>query len=165
MYRSHESVRWRPRHRWVRLAGWIVWGAGVHTGLLFSNPVKMALGGWYNRCVSLPREHLRLQDWLQWAGAKLLFLVLYVGVPLSHFGLLGGLVVALVSRGLYSLLFMLHSQVSHLQTSCMTGSSDWYTHQVRCTTNHGCDSLWETLLSGGLNYLFPSVNHCHYPYG
>jgi fatty acid desaturase len=168
IYRSHESVRWRPIHRWVRIVGWLVWGIAIHTGMQFLSPVKMALRGFYNRCVALPREHIHRRDWVQWVGAKLLFLVVYAGMPLYHFGIPAGLAVFLLSRGIYSVLFMLHTQVSHLQTSCMTGSSDWYTHQVMTTTNHGCDSWWATFLSGGLNYqiehhLFPSVNHCHYP--
>jgi len=168
LQRSHESIRWRPLHQWGRNVGWLTWSVGVHIGLLFTNPIKMVWTNSYNRCVPLCREYLCPTDWVQWVGTKLLFLGVYVGVPLYHFGPLMGVVVIFVSRGIYSLLFMVHSQVSHLQTSCMVGSTDWYTHQVQTSTNHGCDRWWETFLSGGINYhiehhLFPSVNHCHYP--
>ena len=106
--------------------------------------------------------------WSKCVPVHVAFLVVYVAVPLCHFGLLRGPGVAALSRGIYSLLFMAHSQVSHLQASCMAGSDDWYAHQVMTSTNHGCENRLETFLSGGLNYqiehhLFPGVNHCHHP--
>jgi delta11-fatty-acid desaturase len=167
IYRSHDSIRWHPVHRWAWAMRWFVWSVGTHVGILYVSPLKMLCTGMYNRCVPLHYEHVSHQDRVWWFTSKLLCLALYGGVPLYHFGFPSGLVVFIMSRGLHSLLFMVHSQVSHLQTSCMIGSTDWYTHQVMTTTNHGCDSWIETLLSGGLNHqiehhLFPSVNHCHH---
>jgi fatty acid desaturase len=168
IYRSHESVQWRSLHGWTHVIGTLVWFIAVHAGMIFQSALRMKSSGLYNRCVPLRAEHLTSRDWAQWVLSKAMFLVIYVGVPVYHFGLLRGLGVVGLSRGIFSLLFMVYSQVSHLQTSCMAGSDDWYEHQVLTSANHGCDSRLETFLSGGLNYqiehhLFPGVNHCHHP--
>ena len=51
----------------------------------------------------------------------------------------------------------------------MKNNNDWYKHQIITSSNHGVNSYFHTLFSGGLNYqiehhLFPNINHCHYPY-
>ena len=75
----------------------------------------------------------------------------------------------IIPRTLYSLLFMINTQITHIHRSCMINNKDWYVHQINTSTNHGCDKMFNFIFSGGLNFqiehhLFPSINHCHHPY-
>ena len=75
---------------------------------------------------------------------------------------------------IFSLLFMLNSQVNHLTPDTAHASStNFWRHQVVTAQDFGADgAAWHRLLcyllSGGLNYqvehhLFPTVCHCHHP--
>jgi len=103
-------------------------------------------------------------------------------------------VFAFVPRMVFSAVFMLCSQLSHLHGelmhdggggragdgagggagghpagTCMHSGGDWYRHQVKTSANYCTGSTLVFYFSGGLSHqiehhLFPNVNHCHLPH-
>ena len=69
---------------------------------------------------------------------------------------------------IFSVCFIVNSQITHLHEDSFHRERDWYKHQVITSSNHSIGSTLGYVFSGGLNYqiehhLFPSINHCHYP--
>ena len=79
------------------------------------------------------------------------------------------LIWATVPNAIFSICFMLNSQVNHLTEKCAHASSEnFYKHQIITAQNFGNGSMFCYYFSGGLNYqiehhLFPMINHCHLP--
>mmetsp|Transcript_9677 Transcript_9677/g.17414 ORF Transcript_9677/g.17414 Transcript_9677/m.17414 type:complete len:496 (+) Transcript_9677:109-1596(+) len=72
---------------------------------------------------------------------------------------------------LASLLFMVFTQVSHIQEECQTDETlekeDFFVRQARTSLDYSVDSKLWSILSGGLNmqslhHSMPWVNSCHY---
>jgi fatty acid desaturase len=98
-----------------------------------------------------------------------LFGLFLTALPLFIFEFPKGLIFCIVPKIIFSILFMVSSQITHLQTNCIKFDTDWYKHQVITASNHGMGKWFNFVFSGGLNYqiehhLFPNVNHCHHPY-
>ncbi|CAE8629024.1 unnamed protein product [Polarella glacialis] len=99
-------------------------------------------------------------------------LVFYV-LPLWKFGIVWGSIWAAVPAMLFSVLFMLNTQLAHLNDhthgeNSEKHSSCWYTHQLASTVDIAPHSWAHWLVSGGLNlqvvhHCFPSINHSHLP--
>ena len=92
---------------------------------------------------------------------------MFIVNPFFNFNILNALLVVFYTRSMYSLLFMLHSQITHLHSNCMINDNDWYKHQVITAYNYGVNKPIYYILSGGLNYqiehhLFPGVNQIHH---
>merc|ERR1712038_1775065 len=90
--------------------------------------------------------------------------------PFLSFGITGkAIVFTLLPSFVFSCLFMLNSQINHLNSDCIhASSSNFLKHQIITAQNFGTDSQFCYVLSGGLNYqvehhLYPFVNHCHLP--
>jgi fatty acid desaturase len=104
----------------------------------------------------------------------LYFFILY---PFYHHCLTKALLLAFYTPMMYSLLFMMFSQVSHLNhstTKHFTSNinttnwldNNWTVHQLKTSSNFSTSSTFWTMMSGGLNYqiehhLFPTINHEH----
>lgn len=76
-------------------------------------------------------------------------------------------ILVITTRIIYSLYFMINTQLTHIHTDCMNENECWYTHQVITSANHGIGLKFHTLFSAGLNYqiehhLFPNVNQHYY---
>lgn len=98
---------------------------------------------------------------------RLMFIVIYIMLPFCLFETWKGLIFAFVPRILFSMIFFLITQVTHIHTPCMIDDKNWHKHQIETATNYGCDNLINYIISGGLNYqiehhLFPNVCHCHH---
>lgn len=93
--------------------------------------------------------------------------------PLWQYGLSKGILWAGYPAVVFSLLFMLNTQLAHLND--VTGgegpegrSECWYAHQLATTVDFAPQSTLHWFVSGGLNlqvehHLFPTVDHCHLP--
>jgi len=93
--------------------------------------------------------------------------------PLFKFGFFWGAIRVIVPNVIFSIIFMLNTQLSHLSEH--TGgekeqehSKCWYLHQIHTTVDIAPDSFVSWFTSGGLNlqvvhHCFPTVNHSHLP--
>ena len=127
----------------------------------------------YNKCVPLyPMSMVRKCTHAS-ARLSMIYFVLswpFHLLPASLF--LSKLVFSLAPVILFSLLFMLCTQINHLSHSCIDAplSKSWYIHQLS-TSQSIAPSPWSRfhfLLSGGLclqieHHLFPTINHGHLP--
>jgi len=81
-----------------------------------------------------------------------------------------GLAFVLLPKMIHSVLFMLFSQISHIQMeNFKPGERDWFKLQIQSTTNYGVADWFSFFISGGLSHqiehhVAPSVHHCHYPH-
>ena len=81
---------------------------------------------------------------------------------------------ATVPNIVFSLSFMINSQINHLTEECTSpgntlSETNFWKHQVVTAQNFGVSSSFCGIFSGHLNHqiehhLFPFVNHCHLPY-
>jgi fatty acid desaturase len=99
---------------------------------------------------------------------RTIYIVYYYILPLLLFNFKKALLFIFIPQIIFSFFFMLNSQISHIHTECLKLERDWYKHQIEVSTNHGTNSLFNFIFSGGLNHqiehhLFPNVNHCHLP--
>jgi fatty acid desaturase len=100
---------------------------------------------------------------------RLVYVFVFIIYPFLVFPIFKAVIFAFIPRIIFSLFFMLNSQITHIHTDCMVNEKDWYKHQVITSSNHGMKKWFNFIFSGGLNYqiehhLFPNINHCHHPY-
>jgi len=161
--RVHESVRWKPPHRFQMVTTALVWtvGAAFYLSLV---SLKALSQGALNRSVFMSRRST-FRTFLHVLGRVLTACLLWVW-PWFVFDWPKALVWSVVPILFHSLFFMVATQVNHLTPQNATASSeDYYVHQV--VTSHSFESYYLCyLFVGGLNYqiehhLFPTVNHCH----
>ncbi|CAJ1407384.1 unnamed protein product [Effrenium voratum] len=98
-------------------------------------------------------------------------LVLYV-LPVWRYGL-SGVLWAAYPAAVFSCLFMLNTQLAHLNHSTNGEakdpvSEDWYKHQIAHSVDWSVRSRFHWFMSGGLNlqtvhHCFPTVDHSHLP--
>jgi fatty acid desaturase len=106
--------------------------------------------------------------WLHFID-RAVYVLFYFILPMYIIGInVKAFIFILSHQMIFSSLFMINTQITHLHSHTMKISTDWYKHQVETSTNHSIGNQWAFLFSGGLNYqiehhLFPTVNHCHYP--
>lgn len=94
-------------------------------------------------------------------------------LPFLKFGWFWGAIWVIVPAAIFSLLFMLHTQLSHLNESTEGEAEEerskcWYAHQIHTTVDIAPESRIAWFLSGGLNlqithHLFPTIDHSHLP--
>jgi fatty acid desaturase len=131
-------------------------------------------------------------DWVEFSISYLYrFTMLYFFIiyPYYHHDLFKAVFFSFYTPMMYSLLFMIFSQVSHLnhqstqfleqknkdlkeiETKDVKDNvgwidNSWTKHQIKTSSNYSIDSTFWTIMSGGLNYqiehhLFPTINHEH----
>lgn len=98
--------------------------------------------------------------------------ILYV-LPVWRFGFPYGLLWAAYPAAVFSFLFMLNTQLAHLNDATdgeteKRMSHDWYKHQIAHSVDWAVRSRLHWFLSGGLNlqsvhHCFPTVDHSHLP--
>eukprot|EP00434_Breviolum_minutum_P002758 symbB.v1.2.002426.t1/scaffold129.1/size311234/15 len=98
--------------------------------------------------------------------------ILYV-LPVWRYGFPYGLLWAAYPAAVFSFLFMLNTQMAHLNDSTSGESEtpiseDWYKHQLAHSVDWAVRSRFHWFLSGGLNlqsvhHCFPTVDHSHLP--
>lgn len=106
------------------------------------------------------RHHL-----LRFAG-----LVLTIGAPLLYLQSLKGLLFSILMWCSLSFLFMMFTQVSHLDIACTSArDDDFWLHTLATTVDYECNSVLWNYITAGLNgqtihHFFPTVHPCHYRY-
>ena len=169
LMREHSSIRWRKSHSTQHFVSHVtfVWGIAVGLGLNILNDLRANMKLSYNNVVplsKLSRERMIIHLLGRVAYVYFVFIWPFVYLPLWK-----ALIFATVPITLFSLLFMLNSQVNHLTEECINASDEnFLKHQVVTSQNFGRESSFCFLFSGGLNFqiehhLYPFVNHCHLP--
>lgn len=109
------------------------------------------------------RRMLALAPWL----VSLAFVL----VPFVRFGVARGVLLTLPPYALTSVVFMIVTQISHVQEPCQNPSHldepDFFKRQVLTSLDYAVDSHVWRFLTGGLNvqsihHVLPSVSSCHY---
>lgn len=179
LWRFSEDVRWRPSHGWQVWSTLFLWTLSVPT-LLLLKPLAMLRSKTLNRAVPLMQlSFARIA--LHLLGRLLVLFSLYVW-PYLVFPAAKATLFAVVPISIYSLLFMICSQVNHhseemsaagalASSGAASGGSstppvNWYRHQTSTSHTIAPDSSLAFWGSGGLNlqiehHLFPCVNHWH----
>ncbi len=126
---------------------------------------------------SVPLKKLKLKDHFTFWGFKVLYVVLYMALPIYFCGfgpwLIGYLVYGSVGGFVLSIVFQLAHTVeetSFPQVVVATNKieDEWAVHQLKTTANFATKNKFITWCVGGLNFqiehhLFPKVSHIHYP--
>jgi linoleoyl-CoA desaturase len=172
--RLHEGQPIRRYHRfqhiyWVILYGisYLVWVFYEDFQKYFSGKVSSN----NERKLLATKEHL-----IFWA-TKLLFVIVYMVIPILMVGwwqwLIGFFIITFTCGLFISIVFQLAHVIEGTQfhSPGVTDKNDkqeWAMHQINSTANFGTSSKFLHWLLGGLNFqiehhLFPKVSHIHYP--
>jgi len=169
LMREHKSIRWRSTHsnqaHFLRIL--LVWSIASGIGLNILSDMRSVVKLTYNNAVPcMQRSRLNLAAHL--FGRLFYICVAYVW-PFFVFPMWKALIWSFVPNAIFSMCFMLNSQINHMVGPCIDASSkNFYKHQIVTAQNFGNDSRLCYYFSGGLNYqiehhLFPTINHCHLP--
>lgn len=135
-------------------------GNTAHEKAFFRVAAVMHRSGFFEK---RSRRLLSLAPWF----ASLAFVV----VPYVRFGVARGVLLTLLPYALTSIIFMIVTQISHVQEPCQDPSNledpDFFKRQVRTSLDYAVDSDVWRFLTGGLNlqsihHVLPSVSSCHY---
>ena len=122
-------------------------------------------------------KKMKLSDHLIFWSFKVLFMFLFVALPIFTVGfiswMVGFLVFTLVAGFILSIVFQLAHTVEHTHfpvPATDTGKleDEWAIHQLKTTANFAPRNKFISWMVGGLNYqiehhLFPKISHIHYP--
>jgi fatty acid desaturase len=143
----------------------VIWAVGIPLGLILRGSLDVIKGKSYNKVVKLSESEQMDRRSLY---PRLFFLALTLCAPMAYHGLtLKGLVFSVIPYLLYSICFMICSQINHLTPETDEQfSKNFYEHQILTGHNVAINNYFVYLFTGGLNmqiehHLFPSVNHCH----
>lgn len=122
-------------------------------------------------------KKMAISDHIVFWSFKVLFLAVFVAMPIYFVGfsawLIGFLVFSLVTGFVISIVFQLAHTVEHTQfpvPQVSTGKleDEWAIHQLKTTANFAPKNKFISWMIGGLNFqiehhLFPKISHIHYP--
>jgi linoleoyl-CoA desaturase len=129
------------------------------------------------RIGSMPLKKMSAWDHFVFWGFKLIYIGLFVVVPIYTVGwlaaLVGFLTLSVVAGFIISIIFQLAHTVEHTAFPMPheeTGrlEDEWAIHQLKTTANFAPRSKLISWFVGGLNFqiehhLFPKISHVHYP--
>jgi Fatty acid desaturase len=122
-------------------------------------------------------KKMSVSDHLVFWSFKILFLGVFIALPIYMVGftawLVGFLVFSLVTGFVISIVFQLAHTVEHThfpvpQASTGKLEDEWAIHQLKTTANFAPKNKFISWMIGGLNFqiehhLFPKISHIHYP--
>jgi len=136
--------------------------------LITEHAVILWIKNKYNDIVN--RQKISNIELFLYIFSKFIYLYIYIIRPFQKFPLITAISNVIVSRSLFSFLFMLNTQIGHLHDINFSKENNecWYRHQITVTSNFATNSYFHYIFSGGLNFqiehhLFPNINHCHLP--
>jgi linoleoyl-CoA desaturase len=125
--------------------------------------------------ISLPK--LKFKDHIFFWFFKLLYILLYILLPVYFHGFIPWLTGFLIYSGVAGFLLSIVFQLAHTvdETSFAIAAQpsnriedEWAVHQLKSTANFSMGNKLITWFAGGLNFqiehhLFPKISHIHYP--
>lgn len=167
--RLHDSIRWKPLHRFQLFSVSVVWtlGAALYMTLV---PLKALYMGALNRSVILMK--LSSTRTILHILGRILTATLLWGWQWYVFSgdIPRQIIFTVLPMLINSLCFMISTQMNHLTTENIDRSSrNYYVHQILTSHSFSRTSQLVFWFTGGLNlqiehHLFPTVNHCHLKY-
>lgn len=169
LMREHDSIRWKPSHRYQHTLAQLslVWSVAVGLGLGLLSDIKANTRLTYNN--SVPFQKLDPGRLLMHVLGRVFYVYSLFVWPFYVFSTWKAIVWAIFPIASFSWSFMLSSQVNHLTDNTSHASSpNFLKHQVLTGQDFGNNHWFARWFSGGLNtqiehHLFPTVNHCHIP--
>lgn len=125
--------------------------------------------------VRLPK--LKMKDHITFWGFKVLYIFLFIGLPMYMWGFLPWLTGFLIFAGIAGLLLSMVFQLAHTvnETSFPMPiqpanklEDEWMVHELKTTADFATKNKFITWWLGGLNFqiehhLFSKISHIHYP--
>jgi len=163
--RVHESVEWKPAHRFQMYSNAVIWTLGA-TLYMTVVPFKTLWKGSFNRTVFLGISKSRLVRHI--LGRIIIACSLWLW-PWFVFPIWKSIIFCTIPMFIHSMCFMTSTQFNHLTPqNSRSLDKNFYKHQVVTSHSFAPYSRFAFYLTGGLNlqiehHLFPTVNHCHLP--
>jgi linoleoyl-CoA desaturase len=172
--RLHEGQPRHAYHRFQHLYWVFLYGISYLAWIFYEDFQKYFSGRF---AANSNRKKLELKEHFIFWFTKLMYVGVYMVVPILMVGwlswLIGFIIITFVCGLAISVVFQLahvvegtqfHSTEDHDQVS----KQEWAVHQLASTANFGTSSKGLYWLLGGLNFqiehhLFPRVSHIHYP--
>ncbi|GAB3837793.1 fatty acid desaturase family protein [Hymenobacter jeollabukensis] len=171
--RLSETQPRRALHRYQHLYFWFLYALFYLAWVVMMDYQKYFKGA----IGSVPLKKMTWRDQLTFWGFKVLYLALFVALPIYTVGfvswVVGFLIFAAVAGFSLSLVFQLAHTVEPatfpvLNKETYSMEDEWAVHQLKTTANFATNNKLVTWLLGGLNFqvehhLFPKISHVHYP--
>ena len=171
--RLHEYQPWRRYHRFQHVY-WVALYSLSYLAWIFYEDFEKYVTGKIS--VNGERKRLPLKEHFIFWFTKLMYILMYMVIPIIFVGwvawLIGFLVIALVCGLTTSVVFQLAHVVEGTKFHSLEPSAgkkyEWAIHQMVSTSNFATKSRILHWFLGGLNFqvehhLFPRVSHVHYP--
>jgi linoleoyl-CoA desaturase len=174
LMRQCSTQKWLPPHRYQHIYGFVLY---AFTSLAWF--FVMDFTKYFNQKVhTTPMTKMTPRDHVIFWVSKLLYVVLFVVLPIKVVGLLPwiiGFIALNLTLGItLAVVFQLahvveHTEFVHVdQQDHMKIENEFAIHQVKTTANFAPRNKFISWYVGGLNYqvehhLFPRISHVHYP--
>jgi delta11-fatty-acid desaturase len=164
--RHSQDIRHKPPHKYQTITFILTWLVGVPASLLFLGVSQAFNKPSYNRVVTFANSKYLNTNSLRPRLAFYTFVV-HVIPFILHGITLRGLLFSIIPIYIFSVCFMISSQINHLTPhNHEQFNKNFFIHQVITSHDVATDNYLVFLFTGGLNmqiehHLFPSVNHCH----
>ncbi len=169
---SEHQKRYKV-HSFQHYYVWILY-AQLYLFWIFYSDYKKYFRG---KIGDIPLKKMKLQDHIIFWKSKVLFLLIYIVLPIIFTGwlpwLIGFITITWVAGVVLSIVFQLAHTVEHTHFPLpneATGKmeDEWAIHQLKTTANFATGNKVISWLVGGLNFqvehhLFPRISHIHYP--
>jgi linoleoyl-CoA desaturase len=171
--RMCDTQEYKGMHKYQHRYYWMLYSL-LYLYWVFFTDYKKYFSGMIG---SMPVKKLKISDHIIFWGFKLLYVSLFIVVPIIFVGftpwLIGYLLGGLISGYVLSIVFQLAHTVDEAEFPVPVQPAnkieeDWAIHQLQTTANFATKNKIYTWLFGGLNYqiehhLFPKISHIHYP--
>lgn len=170
--RLHANQPLRPYHRFQHIYWIFLYGISYLAWIFYEDFQKYFSG---KISATSTKKQLPLKEHFIFWASKILYLTVYVVIPVFMLGwlpwLVGFLIVTSVCGLVISVVFQLAHVVETTKFHLPEGEKsqqEWAVHQVISTSNFATSNKVLFWLLGGLNFqvehhLFPRVSHIHYP--
>jgi len=172
LYHGPTFWRYQPDSTWIPFFSYQnkIWPLIFCLGTMFTaflnelwmNPIH------YNGIMSLEWKGFRNSEYKMNHAIRFVSLICIVGAPLLYLMSLRGLFFSVLMWSSLSFLFMMFTQVSHLDMVCTSARvDDFWLHQLATSVDYECESRMWSYMTAGLNgqtlhHFFPTVHSCHY---
>jgi linoleoyl-CoA desaturase len=171
--RLHHDQPWRWYHRFQHIYWFLLYAISYLAWIFYEDFKKYFTG---KISINGEKKRLPLKEHFIFWFTKLLYVLLYMLIPIFFVGwsawLVGFLIITMICGLITSVVFQLAHVVEgthfHSMKATNADKHEWAIHQMVSTSNFGTRSRALHWLLGGLNFqvehhLFPRISHIHYP--
>jgi delta11-fatty-acid desaturase len=164
--RHSPDVRYRVAHLYQTFTFVFTWLLGVPLSIIWNGMIQAFRKPAYNRVVPFGNSKY-LNNRSLVPRFAFYFFMFHVIPFIFHGATIKAVLFAIVPIYLFSLFFMISTQINHLTPDTVDQlDENFFIHQIKTSHDVATDSYLLFLFTGGLNmqiehHLFPSMNHCH----